>query len=127
MTRDNYKHDDRKGKGDFTNNQSSKQPAIKSSKDGRAIVLGTVDGCMSVLAIVDPKKEEMNEYLNDLPSRDENWKAKLAKMKARVGFKAAIRVATISSRYAKTSKGGEDGEEELLTEITEDVVVPVAD
>jgi len=62
-----------------------------------------------------------------LPSRDENWKAKLAKMKARVGFKAAIRVATISSRYAKTSKGGEDGEEELLTEITEDVVVPVAD
>ncbi|KAH8361900.1 hypothetical protein KR200_007131 [Drosophila serrata] len=102
--------------------------AIKSSKDGRAIVLGTVDGCMSVLAIVDPKKEEMIEYLNDLPSRDENWKAKLAKMKARVGFKAAIRVATISSRYAKTSKGGEDGdEEELLTEITEDVVVPVAD
>ncbi|XP_039495368.1 NACHT and WD repeat domain-containing protein 2 isoform X2 [Drosophila santomea] len=101
--------------------------AIKSSKDGRAIVLGTVDGCMSVLAIVDPKKEEMNEYLNDLPSRDENWKAKLAKMKARVGFKAAIRVATISSRYAKTSKGGEDGEEELLTEITEDIVVPVAD
>jgi len=25
MTSDNYKHDDRKGKGDFTNNQSSKQ------------------------------------------------------------------------------------------------------
>ncbi|XP_034663860.1 NACHT and WD repeat domain-containing protein 2 [Drosophila subobscura] len=103
--------------------------AIKSSKDGRAIVLGTVDGCMSVLAIVDPKKQEMIEYLNELPSRDENWKAKLAKMKARVGFKAAIRVATISSRYAKPSRGdgeGEDGEGELLTEITEDVVVPVA-
>ncbi|ALC45346.1 CG10185 [Drosophila busckii] len=100
--------------------------AIKSSKDGRAIVLGTVDGCMSVLAIVDPKKEEMIDYLNALPSRDENWKAKLAKMKARVGFKAAIRVATISSRYAKHKNGEADGEEEELTEITEDVV-PVAD
>ncbi|XP_068157619.1 LOW QUALITY PROTEIN: NACHT and WD repeat domain-containing protein 2 [Drosophila tropicalis] len=99
--------------------------AIKSSKDGRAIVLGTVDGCMSVLAIADPKKEEMIDYLNELPSRDENWKAKLAKMKARVGFKAAIRVATISSRYSKPAKGDGD-EEELLTEITEDVV-PVAD
>lgn len=100
--------------------------AIKSSKDGRAIVLGTVDGCLSVLAIVDPKKEEMIEYLNGLPSRDENWKAKLAKMKARVGFKAAIRVATISSRYAKQKSGDNEGDEEELTEITEDVV-PVAD
>lgn len=100
--------------------------AIKSSKDGRAIVLGTVDGCLSVLAIVDPKKEEMIDYLNGLPSRDENWKAKLAKMKARVGFKAAIRVATISSRYAKQKTGENDGDEEELTEITEDVV-PVAD
>ncbi|XP_030375810.1 NACHT and WD repeat domain-containing protein 2 [Scaptodrosophila lebanonensis] len=100
--------------------------AIKSSKDGRAIVLGTVDGCMSVLAIVDPKKEEMIEYLNALPSRDINWKSKLAKMKARVGFKAAIRVATISSRYASKSKNGEGDEEEVLTDITEDVV-PVAE
>lgn len=73
--------------------------AIKSSKDGRCIVLGTVDGCMSVLAIVDPKNGEMIDYLSALPSRDENWKNKLAKMKARVGFKAAIRVASISSRF----------------------------
>lgn len=58
--------------------------AIKSSKDGRCLVLGTVDGCMSTLAIVDPKKEGMIEWLNALPSRDENWKAKLAKMKAKV-------------------------------------------
>lgn len=72
--------------------------AIKSTKDGRCIVLGTVDGCMSSLAIVDPKNGIMIEWLNALPSRDENWKAKLAKMKAKVGFKAAIRVATISSR-----------------------------
>ncbi|XP_039965755.1 NACHT and WD repeat domain-containing protein 2 [Bactrocera tryoni] len=92
--------------------------AIKSSKDGRCIVLGTVDGCMSVLAIVDPQKEEMFEYLNQLPSRDENWKAKLAKQKARVGFKAAIRVATISSRFDKSNKNaqGADGEAGELDE-----------
>ncbi|KAI8121835.1 NACHT and WD repeat domain-containing protein 2 [Lucilia cuprina] len=72
--------------------------AIKSTKDGRCIVLGTVDGCMSSLAIVDPKNDGMIEWLNALPSRDENWKAKLAKMKAKVSFKAAVRVATISSR-----------------------------
>ncbi|XP_053968962.1 NACHT and WD repeat domain-containing protein 2 [Anastrepha ludens] len=85
--------------------------AIKSSKDGRCIVLGTVDGCMSVLAIVDPQKEEMFEYLNQLPSRDENWKAKLAKQKARVGFKAAIRVATISSRFDRSNKNATDSGE----------------
>lgn len=72
--------------------------AIKSTKDGRCIVLGTVDGCMSSLAIVDPNNCSMMEWLNALPSRDENWKAKLAKLKAKVTFKAAIRVATISSR-----------------------------
>lgn len=73
--------------------------AIKSSKDGRCLVLGTVDGCMTSLAIVDPLHEDMYEYLNALPSRDENWKSKLAKMKAKVGFKAAIRVVTISSKF----------------------------
>ncbi|KAI9580289.1 NACHT and WD repeat domain-containing protein 2 [Glossina fuscipes] len=77
--------------------------AIKSSKDGRCLVLGTVDGCMSSLVIVDAKKQEIIEYLNALPSRDENWKAKLAKMKAKVGFKAAIRVASITSRFDNKS------------------------
>lgn len=73
--------------------------AIKSSKDGRCLVLGTVDGSMSVLAIADPQNDEILKYLNELPSRDEEWKKKLAKMKARVGFKAAIRVATVSARF----------------------------
>ena len=45
--------------------------AIKSTSDGNSIVLGTVDGCLSVLAIADPQKVEMTEYLQDLPSRDE--------------------------------------------------------
>jgi len=45
--------------------------AIDSTYDGKSIVLGTVDGCVSVLAIADPKKPEMTEYLANVPSRDE--------------------------------------------------------
>lgn len=45
--------------------------AVESTEDGRAIVLGTVDGCVSALAIADPDKPEMKEFLAGLPSRDE--------------------------------------------------------
>lgn len=45
--------------------------AIDSTYDGKSIVLGTVDGCVSVLAIADPNKPEMGEYLANVPSRDE--------------------------------------------------------
>lgn len=46
--------------------------AVESTPDGNALVLGTVDGCVSVLAIIDTQKVEMNEYLAQMPSRDEN-------------------------------------------------------
>lgn len=46
--------------------------AIKSTTDGKSLVLGTVDGCLSVLAIADPEKEEMQDFLKNLPSRDIN-------------------------------------------------------
>lgn len=42
--------------------------AIDTTEDGRAIVIATVDGCLSVLAIADPNKES---FLSTLPSRDE--------------------------------------------------------
>nr|CAD7425562.1 unnamed protein product [Timema monikensis] len=45
--------------------------AVESTEDGTGIVLGTVDGCLSVLAIADPAKPSMREYLAALPSRDE--------------------------------------------------------
>lgn len=51
--------------------------AVESTEDGKCIVLGTVDGCLSVFAIADPKKPEMKEYLTSLPSRDEQVKFKL--------------------------------------------------
>lgn len=64
--------------------------AIKSTTDGKGLVFGTVDGCLSVFAIADPEKEETFKILADLPSRDEQWKKKLAKRKARIRFKATI-------------------------------------
>lgn len=42
--------------------------AIETTEDGRAVVIATVDGCLSVLAIADPNKES---FLSTLPSRDE--------------------------------------------------------
>ncbi|XP_055855708.1 NACHT and WD repeat domain-containing protein 2 [Episyrphus balteatus] len=90
--------------------------AIKSTKDGQCLVLGTVDGCMSVLAIVDPTKDAMIDYLNGLPSRDESWKIKLAKMKARVMFKAAIRVTMVSIRFGGYKNISGDQEREGLDE-----------
>ncbi|XP_055907671.1 NACHT and WD repeat domain-containing protein 2 [Eupeodes corollae] len=85
--------------------------AIKSTKDGQCLVLGTVDGCMSVLAIVDPTKDAMIDYLNELPSRDESWKLKLAKMKARVMFKAAIRVTMVSIRFGGYKSASDQDQE----------------
>lgn len=45
--------------------------AVESTPDGKALVLGTIDGCVSVLAIVDPAKNDMSEYIAEMPSRDE--------------------------------------------------------
>lgn len=45
--------------------------SVESTPDGNALVLGTVDGCVSVLAILDPLKNSINEYLTGMPSRDE--------------------------------------------------------
>lgn len=69
--------------------------AIKSTTDGKGLVLGTVDGCISVLSIADPEADETFKFLADLPSRDEQWKMKLAKKKARRLFKAAILLVQI--------------------------------
>lgn len=45
--------------------------AVESTPDGKALVLGTIDGCVSVLAIVDPVKNDMIEFIAEMPSRDE--------------------------------------------------------
>ncbi|KAG7172706.1 NACHT and WD repeat domain-containing protein 2-like [Homarus americanus] len=44
--------------------------AIAASEDGRTIVLGTVDGCLSSITIADPTRPGIRDYLADLPSRN---------------------------------------------------------
>lgn len=94
--------------------------AIKSTKDGQSLVLGTVDGCLSVFSIADPEKPEMQEMLKTLPSRDINvsevtsdeitsvmlffvcyfqWKKKLAKIKATARFRAAYLTISLASKF----------------------------
>lgn len=75
--------------------------AIASTTDGKGLVLGTVDGCLSVLAIADPENADIFKYLEGLPSRDEEWKKKITKIKARIRFKAAIRVVRVCIRFAQ--------------------------
>ncbi|XP_015602008.1 NACHT and WD repeat domain-containing protein 2 isoform X2 [Cephus cinctus] len=60
--------------------------AIDSTYDGKGIVLGTVDGCVSVLAIADPQKSDMKDYLANLPSRDEQNVSFNTKLKVRAHF-----------------------------------------
>lgn len=79
--------------------------AIKSTADGKGLVMGTVDGCISVLAIADVEKEETLRYLEGLPSRDALWKKKLAQMKAKVRFKATILVITICLEWERKRTG----------------------
>lgn len=89
--------------------------AIKSTVDGKGLVLGTVDGCLSVFAIADPDNEDTFKILAELPSRDEQWKKKLAKQKARIRFKATILLVQICLKFEQkiTNNGSSHGDDEL--------------
>ncbi|XP_063218680.1 NACHT and WD repeat domain-containing protein 2 [Bacillus rossius redtenbacheri] len=76
--------------------------AIESTEDGTGLVLGTVDGCVSVLAIIDPMKPFTKNYLENLPSRDEEWKKKVEKLKANTRFKAAAAIAKLSAQFCNS-------------------------
>lgn len=43
--------------------------AIETTTDGRCVVIGTLDGCLSVLAIADPMTSGSVQFLASLPSR----------------------------------------------------------
>lgn len=97
--------------------------AIKSTTDGKGLVLGTVDGCLSVFAIADPENSEIFKYLADLPSRDEQWKKKLAKQKARIKFKAIISLVQICLKFQqkiRTNGATAENESEPLEPETDD-------
>ncbi|XP_060534320.1 NACHT and WD repeat domain-containing protein 2 [Cylas formicarius] len=74
--------------------------AVESTPDGNALVLGTVDGCVSVLAILDPAKSDANDYLAAMPSRDEGWKKKVEKMRAQTRFRAVGTIVKLSTMFA---------------------------
>ncbi|KAF5280182.1 hypothetical protein FQR65_LT15045 [Abscondita terminalis] len=78
--------------------------SVESTEDGRAVVLGTVDGCVSALAIVDTEKKEMKQYLSTMPSRDEQWKKKLEKQRAQTRFKAVGSIAKLSTMFLGPGK-----------------------
>ncbi|XP_046986255.1 NACHT and WD repeat domain-containing protein 2 [Schistocerca americana] len=73
--------------------------AIESTEDGRAVVLGTVDGCVSALALADPDKADVVSFLTTLPSRDEEWKKKAEKLRATTRFKAAMSIAKLTTQF----------------------------
>ncbi|KAJ8916564.1 hypothetical protein NQ315_000208 [Exocentrus adspersus] len=82
--------------------------AVESTPDGKALVLGTIDGCVSVLAIVDTNKNDMKQYLSELPSRDEEWKKKVNKMKAHTRFKAVASIAKLSTVFANETAAADE-------------------
>eukprot|EP00095_Tigriopus_kingsejongensis_P001882 maker-scaffold70_size417918-snap-gene-3.18 protein:Tk01882 transcript:maker-scaffold70_size417918-snap-gene-3.18-mRNA-1 annotation:"leucine-rich repeat and wd repeat-containing protein kiaa1239-like" len=58
--------------------------SLESTTDGNSVVLGMVDGNLTVLTIADPKKPHMKDYLRKLPSRNqEDLGAKLTGKSAR--------------------------------------------
>ncbi|CAG9829633.1 unnamed protein product [Diabrotica balteata] len=90
--------------------------AVESTPDGKALVLGTVDGCVSVLAIVDTSKDDMNQYLSEMPSRDEEWKKKVDKMKAQTRFKAVGSIARLSTTFSNEANNNQITENETVND-----------
>lgn len=97
--------------------------AIKSTPDGKGLVLGTVDGCLSVFAIADPQNEEIFKYLAGLPSRDQQWKKKLAKTKARIRFKATITLIRICLKFEQKISISATADNSLNKSETENVII----
>ncbi|KAJ8954195.1 hypothetical protein NQ318_005790 [Aromia moschata] len=90
--------------------------AVESTPDGKALVLGTVDGCVSVLAILDTSKNDMNQYLSEMPSRDEEWKKKMGKLRAHTRFKAVGSIAKLSTIFSNDNSSINGDESEVGTE-----------
>lgn len=82
--------------------------AIKSTKDGQSLVLGTVDGCLSVFCIADPEKPEMQELLKQLPSRDINVrKTKSLSLSFKVMISFCFLVSTVEEKTCKDKSNSE--------------------
>ncbi|XP_039275654.1 NACHT and WD repeat domain-containing protein 2 [Nilaparvata lugens] len=97
--------------------------AVESTDDGRAIILGTVDGCVSVLAIADPAKPEMRQFLANLPSRDVEWKKKLERQRATKRFRAAGSLAKLCAKLYDDVSGGSEDRDDEEADYTQDNII----
>ena len=64
--------------------------SLESTTDGNSVVLGMVDGNLTVLTIADPKKPHMKQYLKELPSRYGKGDAKLCDTAVKASLKCDL-------------------------------------
>jgi len=71
--------------------------SIESTVDGKNIVLGTLDGCLTILTIADPAKDNIREYLAGLTSRDAE-RATKSRSCPPFYFRTAAKMAALAAR-----------------------------
>ncbi|KAL7638639.1 UNVERIFIED_CONTAM: hypothetical protein RMT77_011211 [Armadillidium vulgare] len=87
--------------------------AIAGSADGRSIVLGTLDGCLSSLSIADPTKEDVHEMLASLPSRDPK-KFREEEAKQNMTFKRLAKMVLYSRRFSSQNSLSSASDDDVI-------------
>ncbi|CAL8088660.1 unnamed protein product [Orchesella dallaii] len=82
--------------------------SIDSTSDGKSLVLGTVDGCVTVLVLADPAKPEIKDYMKELPSRNEEIARREAKRFTQIYFKTAAKLVALAHRVHNAGESRKD-------------------
>ncbi|CAG7720924.1 unnamed protein product [Allacma fusca] len=72
--------------------------SIDTTPDGKSLILGTLDGCLTILTIADPSNPKTAEYLAGLPSRNEEAAKRVIKSFHPFYFKTAAKMVSIAAR-----------------------------
>ena len=86
--------------------------AMASTQGGASIVLGVVDGSLTVLTIADPKNEANQDFLSSLPSRQTDFNpdspnispARKTITNGALNFGAVMQVARVTARAKMAQK-----------------------
>jgi hypothetical protein len=89
--------------------------AIESTADGKSIVLGTLDGCVTVLAIADPAREGIRDYLASLPSRNAD-KAGRHRSCPPFYFRTAAKMAALAARVKSNLQNADASKDTSMAE-----------
>jgi WD40 repeat protein len=92
---------------------SAEAKVIKSTPDGKYLVVGGVDGSFIVLMIVDPNKKASLKQLNELPSRVTDKAAR--EKNPFMSWKMAAKLATIAARSYTKIVSDEETNSKLCT------------